>query len=49
MTEKETPATIISRTSKYHARKIILILDLTDDSTKATGVPKIDLSGERML
>ena len=46
---KETSDTIRSRTTKYHARKRLLLLVLISSSSKSASVPNIYLSVERML
>ena len=49
MHSKDLTNPIRSKTEKYHARKILLILGLMDASSEDVSVPNIDLSVERML
>ena len=46
---KEIPNTIKYRTAKSHAMKILLLLVLMSESTKASGVTNIDLRITRIL
>ena len=49
MLDKEPPGNIRSRTVRSHTRKRLIILGLMAASDKPTGVPNIDLSGEKIL
>ena len=46
MPSKYPPDTIIYRTTKARASKILFLLSLMSSSTKSYGVPNINLSGE---
>ena len=49
ITDKYLCCPIIYRTAKSHGRQRLIPLGLMAASTKADGIPNIDLSGERML